>query len=209
MSNDTAPRPRNLRNLVQESVLDFRRQLTNSPADLSVWAKLYAAQQTMLSAMAEDRMSAALFEICANLLGCEQVAIVRIERVTGANQLLHQVGLSLEQRVILVQNTALLDSRIAPGAPDIPSEDREPLDSLRALGISALVPLWADERSSGALVLFQLSPHHNTFDAEDRELLQLLSIYAGPCMAATVDGGAPPAHGRTALDFKGEGDANR
>jgi GAF domain len=168
--------------LLEASVTELHRQAIGCPPDLSVWTKLYVTQQTLLSAMKENRVSSALVEICSNLLGCEEVAIVKIERGTGEIHFVHQEGLSPEKRRSLVQNTPLLDSRIEPGIASIPSDGREDLAHLLKMGISALVPLWADERSRGAMILFQLLPQHNAFDAEDREILQLLSIYAGPCL---------------------------
>jgi len=161
---------------------EFRRQAIACPSNLSVWTKLYAANQTMLSAMREQRVGPALVEICSNLLGCEELAIIEIERTTGEVHFLAEEGLQPEQREDLIQNARPIESRIEPGNPEIASAVRNDPASLASIGVTALVPLWTDEGSSGALVLFRLLPQRTEFDTEDREVLQLLSIYAGPCL---------------------------
>ncbi len=162
--------------------MEFRRKASASPSELSVWTKLYAANQVLLLAVRDAQVSAALVEICSNLLGCEEVAIVEIERGTHAVHFAGEEGLSPQKREALIRNAPLLESWIELGNIAIPLGQEKSSAALLALGISALVPLWKDKRSSAALVLFQLLPQRNGFDAEDREILQLLSIYAGPCL---------------------------
>ncbi len=180
MSQQTAFRP--VMDLLEASAADLRRRISECPSELSVSTKLYTTQQIMLSAIRENCMTAALVEICSNLLGCEQMAIVKIDNETRTLDFIHQVGLSPEQHEALIQNGALLHSRLVPGVAEIPSKEREEDASLLALGINAVVPLWADERSRGAMVLFELLPQQFEFDEEAREVLRLLSIYAGPCI---------------------------
>ena len=182
MKKDAQSSSRPVAEVMEAESAEFRRRAIACPSNLSVWTKLYAANQTMLSAMREQRVSPALIEICSNLLGCEELAIIEIERTTGAVHFLAEEGLPAERRETLIRNARSLEPRIEPGNAEIaPAEGKNPA-SLVSMGISALVPLWADERSSGAMVLFQLLPQRNGFDTEDREVLQLLSIYAGPCL---------------------------
>jgi hypothetical protein len=56
---------------------------------------------------------------------------------------------------------------------------------LSSLGISARIPFWLDSATKGAIVFFDLLPQRNGLDAVDRELLQLLCAYTGPCLAAS------------------------
>jgi len=167
----------------------FRRQAVECPEDLSLWTKLYTVSQIMLAAMQEDRVGPALAEICSNLLGCEQFAIVEISEPAGRVKFLQAQDLSSELCVAVVSQAELLQSQIRCGTPQIPS-DRTDQDAanLSELEVSALVPLWSEEESSGAILLFQLLPQRSGFDTEDREVLRLLSAYAGPCLRKETRG---------------------
>ena len=174
--------------VLEDGAAEFLKQSREHIPDLSAWTKLYAASQTLLSAMREGRVLAALVEICSNLFACEQLAIVEIERQPKAVHFLGEEGLSSEKREALIQNAQFLKPRITPGSAWIPSDDGQGDLDLASLEISALVPLWRDQRSTGAMVLFQLLPQRSGFDAEDRQVLQLLSRYAGPCLRSQVHG---------------------
>ena len=89
--------------------------------------------------------------------------------------------MSTENREALTENTRLLESRIKVGSVAIPSDGGDSA-TLRSLKINALISLWKDHKSSCALVLFQLLPQRSEFETEDREVLTLLSLYAGPCL---------------------------
>jgi len=182
VSSAAQPAPSLVRAAMEAKSVEFRRNASTSVSDMSVWTKLYAANQVLLSAVSDARVSSALIEICSNLLGCEEVAIVEIDRATQAVHFLGEEGLSSEKRKALSQNVSLLLSRIGAANIAITAEGKKDSSGLAPLDISALVPLWVDVRSSAALVLFQLLPQRTGFDAEDLEVLQLLSVYAGPCL---------------------------
>jgi hypothetical protein len=165
---------------IEAASADFLKLSLERPSDLSVWTKLYAASQAMLSAVRDDKVIGTLVEICSNLLGCEQLAIVEIERATAAVHFLGEEGLSASDRAALTQNARVVESKIHQDGVTIAEEVGDLV--LVSMGISTLVALWTDQKSSCALVLFQLLPQRSGFDDEDREVLTLLSIYAGPCV---------------------------
>jgi hypothetical protein len=181
------PGSRPVVDILQADAAEFLKHSLAHTPQLGTWTKLYAASQTLLRAMQEERVLAALVEICSNLLACEQLVIVEIERRTVV-RFLAEEGLLREKREALIQNARLLEPRIAPGAAWVPSDSGQGDAALAPLGISALVPLWKDQRSTGAMVLFQLLPQRRGFDGEDRQVLQLLSLYAGPCLRSQVHG---------------------
>jgi hypothetical protein len=167
---------------LENDAAGFLKQSLEPTPDLGAWLKLYAASQTLLSAMPQDRVAAALVEISSNLLGCEEVAIVEIGGDPKTVQFLGEEGLSPENRQGLIQNGRFLGPMITPGECWIPWDQERSYSPLIPRRINALIPLWNDERSSGAMLLFELLPQRNGFDAEDREVLQLLALYAGPCL---------------------------
>jgi GAF domain-containing protein len=77
----------------------------------------------------------------------------------------------------------ILELEIERATPQIISDrsDKERA-GLSRLGISAVVPLWLDGPSIGAILTFQLLPQRSAFDSEDRAVLRLLSAYAGRCL---------------------------
>ena len=183
MNDELQHDARSLTEILQAGSADYRRQSIECPTTLSVCTKLYVANQTMLAAMGQHRVAAALVEICSNLLGCEQLAIVKIDRATANIHFLTAEGLQQANRELIANHVRGLEAQISPGTPQVFLDaENESRFELGDSGISAVVPLWTDDRSSGALILFQLLPQRSGFDAEDREVLQLLSIYAGPCL---------------------------
>jgi chemotaxis protein CheD len=161
---------------------EFLKQSLERTANRGTCTKLYAASQTLLAAMRDERVIPALIEVCSNLLGCEQLAIVEIEHQTGTVHFLGEEGLSPEKRAALIRKEGILEARITTGRAWVPAKNGEGDSAFVPLGISALVPLWGDQRSMAAMVLFQLLPQRKGFDSEDLEVLQFLSLYAGPCL---------------------------
>ena len=173
---------RRLADVLENDAAGFLQQSVGSTPNQGAWLKLYAASQTLLSAMQQDRVAAALVEISSNLLGCEEVAIVEIGGDPMRVKFLGEEGLSPENRLALTQSGRFLGPMISPGECWIPWDQERSYSPLIPRRINALIPLWNDERSSGAMLLFELLPQRNGFDAEDREVLQLLALYAGPCL---------------------------
>ena len=174
--------------MIEADSVQFHRHAVEFSDDLSVWTKLYAVSQTMLSAIHENKVFSAVGEICSNLLGCEEVAIVDISRANGRVRFLAAEGISSSTRKSVAESGRTLDSQIQPGSLRIVSDnDDQRSAQLAHLGVSALVPLWSDEESSGAILLFKLLPQHSGFDTEDRRVLQFLSTRIGQCVRSRDD----------------------
>ena len=167
---------------MEQKSAELLRQARECDSNLSIFAKLYAAHKTLAAAIRNGHVSAALLEICSNLLGCEQVAIVEIDSHTEELHFLAEEGLSPQDRGVLAENISVLQSQInSDDAVIFPGRSSESA-GMGEFGVTALVPLWNDRRSSAALVLFKLLPQRDGFDEDDRTILKLLSIYAGPCL---------------------------
>lgn len=54
--------------------------------------------------------------------------------------------------------------------------------ALASSTINAIVPIWTEEESSAAIFLFQPPPQHSELDGEARQIVELLSSYAGHCL---------------------------
>jgi hypothetical protein len=140
----------------------------------------------LLAATQGKRVVPALIEICSNLLACEELAIVEVKRDTRSVDVLGEENLSSGQRTILTGNPNAIEKWIAPGSPAYPGPLNAGAGGHSPLSVSAVVPLWRDENSSAAIILLGLLPQRTEFDTEDREVLQFLSVHAGPCLQSEL-----------------------
>jgi len=53
------------------------------------------------------------------------------------------------------------------------------------LGIAALVPMWHENTPRGAIIFYRFLSPQSDLDLADRELLRLLSMFAGPSLFGT------------------------
>ena len=179
---DLAGLERDLRQLS----LRYMRQSVEVPLnhkDQAVRAKLYAAANALHLAVREGMVADAIFEISSNLIGCEQVALLVTCKQRDGVAFSGSAGFNPKQLEAIRRNA----KRIIEEAPadsiyiKTGAEDRSFLSSL---GISARIPFWLDSATKGAIVFFDLLPQRNGLDAGDRELLELLCAYTGPCLVA-------------------------
>jgi hypothetical protein len=149
----------------------------------TILARLYSAADTLHQAVREGIVENAIFEICSNLIGCEQVALLVMSKQQDRVDFIGSAEFNPTQLDTLRRNA----KRIIEAAPadsifiETAGEDRPFLSSL---GISARIPFRLDSETKGAIVFFDLLPQRNGLDARDQELLKLLCAFSGPCLAA-------------------------
>ncbi len=148
----------------------------------AVATKLYAACRRLSAAVRGRDAAAAVLEIASNLMACEEIAILQLKANSKEVSFLDSAGLSENQRRSLQSNAARISSEIDRGRVYMVGENEAGDQFLSSLGIQAFVPLWQNRRTKGAIVFFHLLPQRNGFEPGDRELLDLLSVYAGPCL---------------------------
>lgn len=146
-------------------------------------AKLYAAAKRLHQAVLEGAVPEAIVEIGSNLMGCEQMALIVARGKRHRVALIGSVGLSQKQlsSVRINAKTILEDASTDIVYITGDGDKTDPL--LSSLGITAFVPFWLDYTTKAAIVFFGLLPQRTGLDATDRELLTLLSAYAGPCLS--------------------------
>jgi hypothetical protein len=162
----------------------LRRCAETSPHDEkhAAIAKLYAGAKRLHQAVLEGAAADAIVEIGSNLMGCEQMALIVARGKRNKVAFIGSVGLDRKQLASIRTNaTAILEEASAEIYMTSSGEKPDPI--LSALGVTAFVPFWLDYTTKGAIVFFDLLPQRNGLDATDRELLTLLSAYAGPCLS--------------------------
>jgi hypothetical protein len=148
-------------------------------------ARLYAGVKRLRQAVQEGAVPDAIVEIASNFMGCEKMALFLSRQEWHKAVLLSSVGLSLEQIEAMHMNAKGFIQDAATDHIYIQSEATNPDHFLASLGVTAYVPFALDDATTkGAIVFFDLLPQRNGLDAADRELLKLLSAYAGRCLSA-------------------------
>jgi hypothetical protein len=147
-------------------------------------ARLYAGARRLRQAVHEGAVADAIVEIGSNLMGCEKMALFLLREHWNRVVLLSSVGLSLEQIEAMHMNAKGIIQEAPTDDIYIQSEAEKPDRFLSSLGVTAYVPFWLDDATKGAIVFFDLLPQRTGLDTADRELLKLLSDYAGRCLSA-------------------------
>jgi hypothetical protein len=156
-------------------------ELPLNHTDQAVMSKLYAAVKVLQQAVREGVVTDAIFEIGSNLIGCEQVALLVTSEQRGRVAFIGSTGIDPKQIEALRRNAMRIieDSAdaiyIKTGIDDY--------SFLSSLGITARIRFRLNREMKGAIVLFDLLPQRSGLDSGDRELLKLLSTFAGPCLA--------------------------
>jgi len=151
-------------------------------------AKLYAASERLREAVREGEPLRELFEICSNLLACEELAVFQIERGSQVISYVAELKESSDGLGNLQTNTARLTKLIERRRVCIATDDTAEGTLLREMGIAALVPLRSSPEKYAAIALFRFLPQVQRLDLDDREVLKLLACYAGQCLFAETKG---------------------
>lgn len=171
---------------LQELSSQYLRQCSEtSPRDEkhAAMSKLYAGAKRLHQAVLQGDVAEAIVEIGSNLVGCEQMALVVARGKRKDIAFIGSVGLNAKQlAAVRVKARAILEEA-STDVVYLTADGEKPDPLLSSLGITAFVPFWLDYTTKAAIVFFDLLPQRNGLDAADRELLTLLSAYAGPCLS--------------------------
>lgn len=155
--------------------------LETTPGDQthSAWLKLYAASERLRIAVRERDVLQALLEIGSNLMACEEMAVIAVQK-DGHMSVLASSGFTEHRAEVLIAKAEQIAAEIGRGQIIIVNGCGKAVWS--ELGVTAFVPVCHKSEPRGALIFYKLLPQRTGFDAADYELLQLLSIYSGACL---------------------------
>lgn len=142
--------------------------------------RLQVASKRLTLAAGQHEAALALLEIGSNLIGCEQMAVLSVQK--DQNLLcLASAGMTEVHEKALRSNSQRVVSQIEDGRLTIVSSEAPVQEKLWSeLGVTAFVPVWHHRKPRGAIVFYSLLPQRNGFDEFDRKLLEFLSWCAGP-----------------------------
>jgi hypothetical protein len=164
----------------------YLRQCTEtSPRDEkhAAMSKLYAGAERLHQAVQNGDVAEAIVEIGSNLVGCEQMALIVARGKRKNVAFIGSVGLNPQQLAAVRMKASAILEEASTDVVYLTNEGEKPDPLLSSLGITAFVPFWLDYTTKAAIVFFGLLPQRNGLDSADRELLTLLSAYAGPCLS--------------------------
>lgn len=167
------------------SIQYLRQCAETSPRDEkhAAMSKLYAGAERLHQAVQDGDVAEAIVEIGSNLVGCEQMALIVARGKRKSIAFIGSVGLNPKHLAAVRTKASAILEEASTDVVYLANDGEKPDPLLSSLGITAFVPFWLDYTTKAAIVFFGLLPQRNGLDSADRELLTLLSAYAGPCLS--------------------------
>jgi hypothetical protein len=135
------------------------------------------ATERLLDAQSREDLFEIIHEIVANLVGCDEFGIFRIDEQCALS-LVSSCGIDNEKLRRIPLGSSLVGAIALKGEPYF---DGEPLPGVRLpqeSDLTACIPLKRHERLFGAIGIFRLLPHKAALEADDRDLLRLVGKLA-------------------------------
>lgn len=146
-----------------------------------MWVRLYSAAERLKQAVRQNNVAPAILEIGSDLMGCGEMAILELQ-ADSTLALLASSGITPEREQALATKAAAVASAIEARQISIANADTAYDQLWLELGATAFVPVWHENKARGAIIFYRLLPQRNDLDLADRELLRLLSMFAGPAL---------------------------
>jgi len=170
---------------LEQHLQDLSAQYLQRCAEMSLrdgkhamMAKLYAGAKRLHQAVKEGAVADAIVEIGANLIGCEQMALIVARGKRNKVAFIGSAGLNRRQLDSMRMNARAIIEEACTGTIYMPSDGEEPDPFLSSLGITAFVPFWLDYTTKGAIVFFDLLPQRNGLDHDtSRAGLAVTTLY--------------------------------
>jgi hypothetical protein len=137
--------------------------------------RLAAARKRLLESADEADAIEGLREIVANLLGCEEIGLFKLDG-RRKFKVCWSFGADLENYDLLKALGDAGQARIMRGECQVEIKNRE--RSGECAIAQAFVPLRRENETIGVLAILRLLPQKTAFDAHDMELFKLLSAEA-------------------------------
>jgi len=149
----------------------------DSANTLTAQAKVYAAMTRLQSSVDQADSLEAIREIAANLMGCEEVALYKLDKDRAAIWLYWSFGIDPNKHSYFdIMREPVLE-QVTAGTIVY----RAGVENLLSgpTPVTALVPVISSSQVRGVLVLFRLLPQRTGIDSADRQICEVLSNCAG------------------------------
>jgi len=149
-----------------------------------MWVGLYSATERLKQAVCRNNVACTILEIGSDLMGCNDMAILLLHGNTTLS-LLAGSGMNAGREQELSTNAGGIASAIEKRQISIANTDTPHNALWSELGIAAFVPVWHENTPRGAIIFYRFLSPQSDLDLADRELLRLLSMFAGPSLFST------------------------
>jgi hypothetical protein len=146
-----------------------------------MWVRLYAASERLRQALCQNNVARTILDIGSDLMGCNDMAILELHGDSTLS-LLAGSGMTAVRQQALTENAGAIADAIEAFKISIVNADMAYNQLWSQLGSTAFVPVWHESRPRGGIIFYRLLPQRNDLDLADRELLRLLSMFAGPSL---------------------------
>jgi len=162
------------------------RCLNNSSVEHpnQMWVRLYSATERLKQAVCRNNVAQAILEIGSDLMGCDDMTVLELHGDSTLS-LLARSGMNAGREQELSTNAGAIASAIETRQISIVNTDTPYNELWSELGIAAFVPVWHDNTPRGAIIFYRFLSPQSDLDLADRELLRLLSMFAGPSLFGT------------------------
>jgi hypothetical protein len=159
-------------------------------ADSTNGLRLATARKRMAECTSEEDALEGLREIVANLIGCEEIGLFKIEDGGMHFSLRWSFGADLKNYDLIeaLGETGL--KKVMQGEWQVRAADR---GQSSAEQVQAFIPMRAAQRTVGVLAILRLLPQKSTFDSSDLELFKFLSEETAKQLFGASDGSSPGA----------------
>jgi GAF domain-containing protein len=168
--------------------MNFHKQATGPKpamaADPMNELRLAAARKRLAESLDEDDAIEGLREIVANLLGCEEIGLFKVDPDGKTFSVCWSFGADLENYDLLKALGSAGRHQIMRGQCHVAVEDRDRTSGM-ARG-QAFVPIRVANQTVGILAILRLLPQKAAFDAHDMELFKLLSEEAAASLFPSI-----------------------
>lgn len=146
---------------------------------LTARAKVYAARMRLQHAVDQVDGLDAIREVAGNLIGCEELALYKVDHARAALWLYWSFGVDPNKYAVLDATKEPKLNDVLTGTMVFAQQDQAGNLLNIDAAVTAIVPIVVSEVVIAVLVLFRLLPQKNGLDAADRELCHVLSGCAG------------------------------
>ena len=154
---------------------------------LTVQAKVYAAVTRLQASVDQADGLEAIREVAANLMGCEEVAVYKIDQDKAALWLYWSFGIDPNKYSCFDVLSEPALERVLAGQIVYPSNSGSDQLLSEEISASALIPIIRSGETSAVLILFRLLPQRSGLEAADKQICEVLSHHAGRAIGPVQD----------------------
>jgi hypothetical protein len=148
-------------------------------------ANLYVASYRLHETLDRGELIVALQEIVSNLVGSEEMGVFEVSEDGRRLSLIGSFGLDTERYREIPAERGRIGAALRSGQTYVAAPEAEGDRAEGEENLTACIPLFVEERPTGAIAIFRLLSHKLQIEDIDRELFELLAAQASVALYCT------------------------